>query len=263
MIEPSEIKSTPPPFIYVAKSTTTPLVPTVRPQSVSKVAIVRPPSVGAIMPISMPLPVYKTSTMPVYKPPTIPPPMPVYKPPSVSMMPLPVYKPPTMPLPSMPVYKPPPVYKAPPVLPPPMPVQVYKPPSVSMVPTSPVRPRSPSKISVSKVEVKRSPSPRISPVASPGETCCVCMSESVPRSKRLVCSHAVCQDCIGNLQKNECPVCRRGLEGGYVTDETLATIVNREEQAKANEESANYLTAQAMQQGRSSRTNYELYQAQH
>lgn len=90
------------------------------------------------------------------------------------------------------------------------------------------------------------------------------MSEDVTRSKFLRCGHAACQECTGNIQKNQCPVCRVPLEGGYVTDDVLATIVNREIQAQANEESANYLTAEALQRGTGSPgANYELYQAQH
>ncbi len=73
------------------------------------------------------------------------------------------------------------------------------------------------------------------------ETCCICYDEEIPTTNLLTCKHPVCGECTRGLQTPECPVCKRFLEGPLVTDDILAVIINRQEQARMNEMTANYL----------------------
>ncbi len=73
------------------------------------------------------------------------------------------------------------------------------------------------------------------------ETCCICYDEEIPTSNLLTCKHPICGECTGQLQKAECPFCKKYLEGPLVTDFIIADIINREEQAKNEDITANYL----------------------
>jgi len=73
------------------------------------------------------------------------------------------------------------------------------------------------------------------------ETCCVCYDEEIPTTKLLGCKHPLCGECIGQLQTPECPMCKKFIEGPLVTDEMLINILQRQEQARMDEETANYL----------------------
>ena len=65
-------------------------------------------------------------------------------------------------------------------------------------------------------------------VASKHEDCCICMEEEVvPIEKRTQCKHAICSDCTKQLRKAECPVCRAGLAGGYLTQDIDQAIRSR------------------------------------
>jgi hypothetical protein len=84
------------------------------------------------------------------------------------------------------------------------------------------------------------------PVAT--EPCCICYDEEIPTHNLLKSNHPVCSECTEQLQKSECPMCDKFLEGPLVTDEILAKIINREEQGKADELSRNYLTGLYMEE---------------
>jgi hypothetical protein len=73
------------------------------------------------------------------------------------------------------------------------------------------------------------------------ETCCVCYDEEIPTTKLLGCKHPLCGECISQLQTPECPMCKKFIEGPLVTDEMLINILQRQEQARMDEETANYL----------------------
>lgn len=83
---------------------------------------------------------------------------------------------------------------------------------------------------------------------TPPETCCICYDEEIPSTDLLNCKHPVCGECIGQLQKAECPFCREALEGPLVTDAALANILNREEQARLAEINANYMAGLYLQE---------------
>ena len=94
-------------------------------------------------------------------------------------------------------------------------------------------------------------SPYVSPVVSPQvtpEQCCICYDAEIPSQDLLNCKHPVCGECIGQLQKAECPFCRTGLAGPLVTDAALANIYNREEQARMAEINANYMAGLYLQE---------------
>lgn len=59
--------------------------------------------------------------------------------------------------------------------------------------------------------------------------CCVCL-ETFQEQPVMGCSHYVCQECLSNLRKDECPVCRRALNGGIITDQIRQGIHTRRQQ---------------------------------
>ena len=73
------------------------------------------------------------------------------------------------------------------------------------------------------------------------ETCCICYDEEIPTPNLLTCKHPVCGECVTQLQAPECPMCKHFLEGPLVSDVILADILNRQEQARLNDMTANYL----------------------
>ncbi len=77
------------------------------------------------------------------------------------------------------------------------------------------------------------------PVAT--ETCCVCYDQEIPTTNLLGCKHPLCGECIGQLRTPECPMCKQFIEGPLVTDEMLINILQRQDQARMDEETANYL----------------------
>ena len=93
------------------------------------------------------------------------------------------------------------------------------------------------------------------------ESCCVCYEDV---TYPLVCKHSICGDCAVNLQAPECPVCKKFLEGKVVTDEKLATILSRQDQAKQKELYANYLASVYLQENPDANQEeiYQLYQNQ-
>jgi hypothetical protein len=80
------------------------------------------------------------------------------------------------------------------------------------------------------------------------ETCCICYDTEIPTNNLLGCQHPVCSECIGQLRAPECPMCKKFIEGPLVTGELLAEILNRQEQAKMEEETANYLAGLYLQE---------------
>jgi len=78
--------------------------------------------------------------------------------------------------------------------------------------------------------------------------CCICLDENVPTNKLLNCKHPVCETCVGQLHQAKCPVCRSQLEGEIVTSEVLMKIMQREEEERAKEQTANYLAGLYMQE---------------
>jgi hypothetical protein len=74
--------------------------------------------------------------------------------------------------------------------------------------------------------------------------CVVCMTTQVAFEDLLVCEtaeearlqvgkvpvatrHALCEDCLSNMQTDECPICKRKLRGRLVTKEILDKIKAR------------------------------------
>jgi hypothetical protein len=80
------------------------------------------------------------------------------------------------------------------------------------------------------------------------ETCCICYDEEIPSTNLLACEHPVCGECTAQLQTAECPMCKTFLEGPLVTDEILANILNRQEQNRLNEMTANYMAGLYLEQ---------------
>jgi len=80
------------------------------------------------------------------------------------------------------------------------------------------------------------------------ESCCICYDEEISTTNLLNCKHPVCEECISQLQKPECPMCKSFLSGPLVTDNMLADIMNRQEQARLNEMSANYLAGMYLEE---------------
>lgn len=50
-----------------------------------------------------------------------------------------------------------------------------------------------------------------------GEDCQICQDIKVSNDKMIDCGHYICIDCLKQLQKLECPICRSLLKGGYFT----------------------------------------------
>ena len=100
-------------------------------------------------------------------------------------------------------------------------------------------PLSPQLKHITRDKVVEITTHKVDPVKT--ETCCICYDEEVPSTDLLKCKHPVCKECTPLLQKAECPLCRTFLEGPLVTDEIVADLMNREEQARLNEITTNYL----------------------
>ena len=101
---------------------------------------------------------------------------------------------------------------------------------------TPLSPRSP------RVKINNLPivvTHNVEPIQT--ETCCICYDEEIPTHNLLTCKHPVCGECVKELNKPECPMCKQFLAGALVTDNVLADIMNRQEQARLNEITANYL----------------------
>lgn len=60
------------------------------------------------------------------------------------------------------------------------------------------------------------------------EKCCVC-EEAMKSKDSLKCGHFVCIGCLGNMRKNECPLCRKELSGEIITDEIFCKILHNTE----------------------------------
>ena len=89
---------------------------------------------------------------------------------------------------------------------------------IKLRPASPILPKSP------RVNL-RSPVKSQSLIGSKSsenmDECCICMD---PVTKLSKCGHGICQECIKKLHKEECPVCRQKLEGGYFNNQTSLEI---------------------------------------
>lgn len=101
---------------------------------------------------------------------------------------------------------------------------------------APLSPRSP------RIERRAPPTVVTHPVEpTQTETCCICYDEEIPTTNLLTCRHPVCGECTAQLRAPKCPMCQQFLEGPLITDVILADIMNREEQERLNEITANYL----------------------
>ena len=78
--------------------------------------------------------------------------------------------------------------------------------------------------------------------------CSLC-SESMTSKHTLDCSHNVCLDCLSNLRKNECPICRKQLSGRIITDEILCNILQRTEIDEDESREHDHLMALAAELG--------------
>jgi len=65
--------------------------------------------------------------------------------------------------------------------------------------------------------------------------CCLC-EEPMKSCDELRCSHDLCKECLCQLRKNECPICRKELSGEIITDEMFAHIYQNLEDDKYKEE---------------------------
>jgi Zinc finger, C3HC4 type (RING finger) len=54
-------------------------------------------------------------------------------------------------------------------------------------------------------------------------SCCICY-EDVKYREILSCDHPICKKCSMNLNKMECPICRRELRGPSITSEVVKSI---------------------------------------
>ena len=108
---------------------------------------------------------------------------------------------------------------------------------------APLSPKSP------RITIKNTPEIKTHPTTViKTETCPICYDSEVPIHNLLTCGHPVCEECIEQLQTAECPFCKKFLEGPLVTDSILANILNREEQKRMNEITANYLAGVYLEQ---------------
>jgi len=78
--------------------------------------------------------------------------------------------------------------------------------------------------------------------------CSLCY-ESMSSKNLLECNHNVCLDCLSNLRKNECPICRKELKGEVITDEILCNILQRTEIDEHEERQHDQLMALATELG--------------
>ena len=72
--------------------------------------------------------------------------------------------------------------------------------------------------------------------------CCVC-EEPMKSNMKLGCKHFICQDCIVNLRKPECPICRQHISGKLVTDEVYCKILHNCEVDVLEEENNDQMMA--------------------
>ena len=80
------------------------------------------------------------------------------------------------------------------------------------------------------------------------QDCCVCYDEKIHSHQQLECKHPICSVCINQLRAPECPMCKQYLKGPLVTDAALVQIMNRQEQCRADELTANYLAGLYLQE---------------
>ena len=100
------------------------------------------------------------------------------------------------------------------------------------------------------IQPPASPKLLTSPVMSPSQgLCIICATNNVPEEDWLTCSdgkptHAVCAECLDNLVKNECPMCRSPLSGKLITPIVMEMIELRQNQEKADMDEWEALNAQ-------------------
>lgn len=110
-------------------------------------------------------------------------------------------------------------------------------------PASPTRALSPPRPASPRATARspRAPSPTraLSPqrtARSPAKhSCCVCLEEHISESGLLACKHAVCSECVGQLQQPVCPICRAPLAGRFVSKEQVDAIQNRKDREAADQ----------------------------
>lgn len=69
--------------------------------------------------------------------------------------------------------------------------------------------------------------PKDNSVTIKTQDCCVCLEPNVKKEQILSCSHSICCECLGNLRKDSCPMCRRKLSSSIVTKSVLKEINKR------------------------------------
>lgn len=77
--------------------------------------------------------------------------------------------------------------------------------------------------------ISDSPPNRSELILHPHLECSICL-ESFEDQPVMNCSHFVCRGCLDHLRKDECPVCRRQLQGGLMTEEIRGGIQERRQQ---------------------------------
>lgn len=74
------------------------------------------------------------------------------------------------------------------------------------------------------------------------EKCSIC-EDPMSSNLGLECKHFVCKDCVVNLRKPECPVCRQHISGKLITDEVYCKILHHSEEDSIEEENSNQMLA--------------------
>lgn len=74
------------------------------------------------------------------------------------------------------------------------------------------------------------------------EKCSIC-EEPMSSNMGLECNHFVCKECISNLRKPECPVCREHISGKLITDKVYCKILHNSEVDSMEEENSNQMLA--------------------
>ena len=73
--------------------------------------------------------------------------------------------------------------------------------------------------------------------------CCACGD---PTKDQLDCKHSICTECLSNLHKYTCPICRAPLAGELVTPHIAEAILHREDRTKMSAERLAARTAARM-----------------
>ena len=66
------------------------------------------------------------------------------------------------------------------------------------------------------------------------DDCVICYDKKVGKSDYLTCNHSVCKNCILQLRKLQCPICRKDLEGKLVTSK-VKKLINENIEKDKNE----------------------------